>query len=72
MQRIKVDGLGLTMVVVVIALLGAALGQADIDPVGGLIAGAWETAPIHKGFSQIQGMTIGLLPIATLPPQIEG
>jgi hypothetical protein len=65
MQRIKIDRLGLTMMVVAIASLGAAFGQAHMDPVGSLIAGTLEAAQIHKGLSEVKGMTIDRLPIST-------
>jgi hypothetical protein len=65
MQRIKIDRLGLTMMVVAIASLGAAFGQAHMDPVGSLITGTLEAAQIHKGLSEVKGMTIDRLPIST-------
>jgi len=63
MQRIKINRLRLTVVVIVVTLLGIALGLSHIDPVGGLIASPLKPALIHKGFSQIKGMTISGLPI---------
>ena len=63
MQGIKIDRLGLTMIVVAIASLSAPLGQAHIDPIGSLIADALKAAQIHKGLSQVEGMTIDRLPI---------
>jgi hypothetical protein len=65
MQGIKIDRLGLAMIVVAVASLGAALGQAHIEPVGGPIAGALKTAQVHKGLSEVEGMTIEGLPILT-------
>jgi len=65
MQGIKIDRFGSTMMVVAIASLGAAFGQTHIDPVGSLIAGTLETAQIHKGLSEVKGMTINRLPIMT-------
>jgi hypothetical protein len=53
------------MMVVAIASLGAAFGQAHMDPVGSLIAGTLEAAQIHKGLSEVKGMTIDRLPIST-------
>jgi len=65
MQGIKIDRLGLTMTVVAIASLGAAFGQAHMDPVGSLIADTLEVAQIHKGLSEVKGMAIDPLPILT-------
>jgi hypothetical protein len=63
MQGIKIDGLGLAVIVVMIASLGAPLGQAHIDPVGSSIAGALKTTHVHKGLCEIEGMSISRLPI---------
>ena len=63
MQGIKINGLGLAMIVVAIASLGAAFGQAHIDPVGSSIAGTLKTTQVHKGLRQVEGMAIDRLPI---------
>jgi hypothetical protein len=63
MHGIKIDRLGLTMIVVTIASLGAPIRQAHIDPVGGLIADALKTTQVHKGLSQVERMTLDRLPI---------
>lgn len=65
MQGIKIDRLGLTMMVVTIASLGAAFGQAHMDPIGSLIADPLEAAQIDEGLSEVKGMTIDRLPIVT-------
>jgi len=65
MQGIKIDRLGLPMMVVAIASLGAALRQADISPVGSLIAGALKPVQIYKRLSKVKGVTIDPLPIVT-------
>jgi hypothetical protein len=65
MQGIKIDRLGLTMMVVTIASLGAAFGQPHVDPIGRLIAGPFETTSIHKGLSEVKGMAKDSLPIFT-------
>jgi len=72
MQGIKIDGLGLAMIMVAIASLGAAFGQAHIDPVGGSITGAFKTTQIYKGFCQVEGMAVEGLPIVAQPSQVEG
>jgi hypothetical protein len=63
MQGIKINRLGLTMIVIAITLLGIALALSHIDPVRGLIAGPLKPVLIHEGFGQIKGMTISGLPV---------
>ncbi len=62
-QRIKINGLGLPVKLIGIALFCTAAGQPNITPVGRLIASALETRDIDERFSQIDAMLIGFLPI---------
>ena len=71
MQGIKIDGLGLTMIMVAIASLGAPFGQAHMDPVRSAIASTLKTTQVHKGFCQVQGMAVDHLPIVAQPSKIE-
>src|SRR5208283_1318055 len=41
----------------------ASLGLADVDPVGGLIAGAAEAIGLDKGFEQNRTVAVALLPM---------
>ena len=38
--------------------------NSDRDPVGGPVTGALETIPLDKGFDQVDGMSVFVLPIA--------
>jgi len=62
-QRIKINGLGLPVKLIDIALFSTAAGQPNITPVGSLIASALEAGDIDERFSQIDAMLIGFLPI---------
>ena len=41
-----------------------ARGHSDRDPAGGPVTGALETIPLDKGFGQVDGMSVLVLPIA--------
>src|SRR6516164_3911984 len=49
-------------------LAGAAFSLPDALPVGGSVTGCGKTLPLHKGFQQIDGVTVFGLPVATQPP----
>ena len=70
MQGIKVNVLDGRLHLFAIAgvLPGASFGLANVQPVGGFIAGAGETIPLDKGFEQINGVSVFGLPIATQAP----
>jgi len=60
------------MIIVAVAPLATALGLTNVDPVSRLITGPLKPARIHKGFGQIEGMDIGLLPVGAQAPEVEG
>ncbi len=72
MQGIKINGFGLTVIIVAVAPLATALSLTNVDPVGRLIAGPLKPARIHKGLGQIERMTIDALPVLTYPAKTQG
>jgi hypothetical protein len=62
MQGIKVYGLGLTVIAIGVPLLGVAFGLAHAEPIGGPVAGAFESADVNKGFGQVNRVSIGFFP----------
>jgi len=63
LEGIKIDRFWLTVITILVASLGTSFGLAHILPIGSPIAGAFEAGHVHKGFSEINRMTIGSLPI---------
>jgi len=52
-------------------LTGAAFSLPDALPVGGSVTGCGKTLPLHKGFQQIDGVTVFGLPVpAQAPAQV--
>ena len=64
-QRVKVDILegGLAPLAVGRVLAGAAFGLPDPLPVGGTVAGARKSIPLHEGFQQKDRMRVLALPV---------
>ena len=61
----------MTVIAIGVALLGAALGLADAEPIGRSVAGAFKSADVHKGFCKINGVTIDSLPVRAQPSEIK-
>ena len=59
-QEDVLDGQGVAVFAIE---LSAALGLADVQPVGGTIAGAPKTRLLHKGFQQNRSVAVAILPI---------
>ena len=71
MQGIKVNRLGLPVIMIPIAALGTAPGLSHPLPIGRPVAGARKASAIDEGLGQVNGMTIGGLPIMAQSPQTE-
>ena len=63
LEGIKIDRLWLTMITILVASFGTSFGLPHVLPVGSPIAGALKTRRVHKGFSEVNRMIIGSLPI---------
>ena len=63
MQGIKIYRFGLAVILILITFFGTALGLANFNPIGCPIASAFETGDIHKGFGQIDRVSIGFFPV---------
>ncbi len=57
-ERIQIEFLRLSMVLIDIAPFGAPFGFANTKPIGCLIAGAFKPGGINKGFSQVDEMAV--------------
>ena len=62
-ERIQVEFLRLSMVLIDIAPFGAPFGFTNTKPIGCLIAGAFKPGSINKGFSQVDGMAVDGFPV---------
>jgi hypothetical protein len=72
MQGVKIYSLGLTVIVIGVAFLGAAPGMPRILPVGCLITCALKAGIIDKGLGKVYRMTICFLPVTAQPSQTQG
>jgi len=62
-ERVQIDILYDSMLIMHVSLFGSALGLAGTDPVGRFVAGALKPISFNKGFQQIQGIMIGINPV---------
>jgi hypothetical protein len=56
----------------IMAAFGNTFGLADFDPVGGPVAGAFESALFDKGFQQIKRVMINADPVIGDGSDIKG
>src|SRR2546428_13839481 len=71
-EGVEKDRLGLVVELVEVNVGAAeAFGQADFNPIGRPITGAFETLGVHIGFDQEEGMLVVLLPIVTEAFEVE-
>jgi len=60
------------MAVIPMSLFGTALGLAHPEPIGGFVTGAGKALFFDKSLQQVQGIAIGIEPVAADSPGVHG